>query len=207
MSLGIDPTRPSIVFVGRITRQKGLPYLLRAAERLPADVQLVLCAGAPDTPEIMAEVTGLVELLQASAHRRGLDRPDAAARRARAMLLSSRPPRSCARRSTSRSASSTSRPWPARWRSSGPRPAASPRSSTTASPAAWCRSTRWTTAPAPLATRSSSSPTWPTTLTAVTADPQRARRMGVAGRRRAEDHFSWDAIADRTMDVYRSVTG
>src|SRR3954466_13369281 len=58
-ALGIDPDRPSVVFVGRITRQKGLPYLLRAAERLPADVQLVLCAGAPDTPEIMSEVTGL----------------------------------------------------------------------------------------------------------------------------------------------------
>lgn len=61
---GIDPTRPSVVFVGRITRQKGLPYLLRAAERLPEDVQLVLCAGAPDTPQIMAEVEGLVRGLQ-----------------------------------------------------------------------------------------------------------------------------------------------
>ena len=40
------------MFVGRITRQKGLPYLLRAAARLPPEVQLVLCAGAPDTPEI-----------------------------------------------------------------------------------------------------------------------------------------------------------
>src|SRR5829696_1455384 len=63
-SLGVDPDRPSIVFVGRITRQKGLPYLLRAARSLPADVQLVLCAGAPDTPEIMAEVSRLVKVLQ-----------------------------------------------------------------------------------------------------------------------------------------------
>ncbi|MFG6401312.1 MULTISPECIES: glycogen synthase [unclassified Microbacterium] len=61
---GIDPARPSVVFVGRITRQKGLPYLLRAAEQLPPDVQLVLCAGAPDTPEIMAEVQELVRGLQ-----------------------------------------------------------------------------------------------------------------------------------------------
>jgi starch synthase len=52
------------VFVGRITRQKGLPYLLRAARSLPADVQLVICAGAPDTPEIMDEVTQLVHVLQ-----------------------------------------------------------------------------------------------------------------------------------------------
>ena len=63
-ALGIDPDRPSVVFVGRITRQKGLPYLLRAAAMLPPEVQLVLCAGAPDTPGILAEVTGLVEELQ-----------------------------------------------------------------------------------------------------------------------------------------------
>jgi len=63
-SRGVDPDRPAVVFVGRITRQKGLPYLLRAAKLLPADVQLVLCAGAPDTKEIMAEVTGLVHELQ-----------------------------------------------------------------------------------------------------------------------------------------------
>jgi starch synthase len=63
-ALGIDPDRPTVVFVGRITRQKGLPYLLRALDTLPADVQVVLCAGAPDTPEIMAEVTGLVEDLR-----------------------------------------------------------------------------------------------------------------------------------------------
>jgi len=62
--LGIDVSRPSVVFVGRITRQKGLPYFLRAAERLPADVQVILCAGAPDTPQIMAEVEQLVRGLQ-----------------------------------------------------------------------------------------------------------------------------------------------
>ncbi|MCM3502002.1 glycogen synthase [Microbacterium sp. P26] len=65
-SQGIDPSRPSVVFVGRITRQKGLPYLLRAAEQLPPEVQLVLCAGAPDTPQIMAEVQELVRGLQAT---------------------------------------------------------------------------------------------------------------------------------------------
>ncbi|MBV9831574.1 MAG: glycogen synthase, partial [Marmoricola sp.] len=58
--LGVDPDRPSVIFVGRITRQKGLPLFLRAAAQLPPDVQLVLCAGAPDTREIAAEVSGLV---------------------------------------------------------------------------------------------------------------------------------------------------
>ena len=62
-ALGIDPDRPAVVFVGRITRQKGLPYLLRAAALLPPEVQLVLCAGAPDTKEILAEVeAGMAEL-------------------------------------------------------------------------------------------------------------------------------------------------
>lgn len=61
---GIDPERRSVIFVGRITRQKGLPYLLEAARRLDPDVQLILCAGAPDTPEILEEVQRGVALLQ-----------------------------------------------------------------------------------------------------------------------------------------------
>ncbi|MFD1721031.1 glycogen synthase [Amnibacterium endophyticum] len=63
-SFGVDPDRPTVIFVGRITRQKGLPFLLRAVAQLPPEVQVVLCAGAPDTPEIMAEVSGLVAALQ-----------------------------------------------------------------------------------------------------------------------------------------------
>ena len=54
--LGIDRGRPTVAFVGRITRQKGVSHLLGAAHRFSPDVQLVLCAGAPDTPEIAAEV-------------------------------------------------------------------------------------------------------------------------------------------------------
>ena len=65
-SNGVDPDQRSVVFVGRITMQKGLPYLLKAAAELPADVQLVLCAGAPDTPEILQEVTDLVNQLRKS---------------------------------------------------------------------------------------------------------------------------------------------
>ncbi|MFM6974747.1 MAG: glycogen synthase [Agromyces sp.] len=61
---GVDRGRPTIIFVGRITRQKGLPYLLKAMRQVPSDVQLVLCAGAPDTPEIAAEVADLVAELQ-----------------------------------------------------------------------------------------------------------------------------------------------
>jgi alpha-maltose-1-phosphate synthase len=63
-NLGINPDARSVVFVGRITQQKGLPYLLKAARELPADVQLVLCAGAPDTPEINQTVVDLVAELR-----------------------------------------------------------------------------------------------------------------------------------------------
>jgi alpha-maltose-1-phosphate synthase len=59
--LGIDPALPSILFVGRITRQKGILHLVRAIRHLDAGVQVVLCAGAPDTPEIGAEMAALVE--------------------------------------------------------------------------------------------------------------------------------------------------
>jgi starch synthase len=62
---GVDPGRPSVVFVGRITRQKGVPHLLRAALQVDPEAQLVLCAGQPDTPEIAAEVTGLMEQVRA----------------------------------------------------------------------------------------------------------------------------------------------
>ncbi len=62
--LGMSPERPIVLFVGRITRQKGLPYLLRAAASLEPDVQLVICAGSPDTPELLAEVAELIRQLR-----------------------------------------------------------------------------------------------------------------------------------------------
>lgn len=58
---GIDPARPYILFVGRITRQKGIVHLVRALQHLDPGFQVVLCAGAPDTPEIAAEMKTAVE--------------------------------------------------------------------------------------------------------------------------------------------------
>jgi len=63
---GIDPSRPSVVFVGRVTRQKGLTHLLDAALAIDADAQLVLLAGAPDTPEIGAEIEAKAERVRAT---------------------------------------------------------------------------------------------------------------------------------------------
>jgi starch synthase len=59
--LGVDLNRPIVAFVGRITRQKGVAHLVAAAHKFAPEVQLVLCAGAPDTPEIAAEVTAAVQ--------------------------------------------------------------------------------------------------------------------------------------------------
>jgi starch synthase len=61
--LGVDLGKPIVAFVGRITRQKGVAHLVAAAHQFAPDVQLVLCAGAPDTAEIAAEVTEAVQNL------------------------------------------------------------------------------------------------------------------------------------------------
>lgn len=62
--LGVDPSRPIVAFVGRITRQKGVPHLVKAAQDFDPDIQLILCAGAPDTKEIAEETQGLVDKLR-----------------------------------------------------------------------------------------------------------------------------------------------
>jgi alpha-maltose-1-phosphate synthase len=63
---GVDPGRPSVIFVGRVTRQKGLQVLLRAGEGIDREAQLVICAGHADTAELEAEVAGLARELVAS---------------------------------------------------------------------------------------------------------------------------------------------
>jgi alpha-maltose-1-phosphate synthase len=62
--LGVDPDRPYALFVGRITRQKGVMHLLRAAEQLPEEFGLVLCAGAADTPGERQQVADAVTAMQ-----------------------------------------------------------------------------------------------------------------------------------------------
>ena len=66
----IDPDVPYVLFVGRITRQKGIIHLVRAIRHFQPGVQVVLCAGAPDTPEIATEMAAAVDAARAdSPHR------------------------------------------------------------------------------------------------------------------------------------------
>ncbi len=67
---GIDPARPYLLFVGRITRQKGIIYLVEALQYLDPEIQVVLCAGAPDTPEIATEMREAFS--RVAAHRKHL---------------------------------------------------------------------------------------------------------------------------------------
>ena len=67
---GVDPSTPYVLFVGRITKQKGIIHLVHAIEHLTPGYQVVLCAGAPDTPEIEAEMTTAVK--EASHKRPGV---------------------------------------------------------------------------------------------------------------------------------------
>jgi len=69
LKYGVDTAVPYVLFVGRITRQKGVVHLVDAVKHLPAGMQMVLCAGAPDTPEIAAEMRAGVEVARAAGGR------------------------------------------------------------------------------------------------------------------------------------------
>lgn len=201
---GVDPTRPSVIFVGRITRQKGLPYLLAAARRLAPEVQLILCAGAPDTPEILAEVQAGVAALQ--AERTGviwidrlLSQPELAA------LLSA----------------STTFVCPSVYEPLGivnleamacGLPVVG--TATGGIPEVVADGVTGRLVPIRQVEDGTGTPVEPeqfvadlaAALSAVVADPAAARLMGIAGRRRAEAEFSWASIAERTRALYLELT-
>jgi len=204
-ALGVDPDRPSVVFVGRITRQKGLPYLLRAAAELAPEVQLVLCAGAPDTPEILAEVTAGVEALQ--AERSGVVWIDRMLQqRELATLLSAATVFVC----------------PSIYEPLGivnleAMACGAPvvGTATGGIPEVVADGITGRLVPIEQATDGTGTPTDPDRFVAdlaqrlneVLADPVTARLMGQAGRRRAETEFSWSTIAHRTRAIYNAVLG
>ncbi len=188
---GLDPLRPYVIFVGRITRQKGVPVLLRAAARLDPEAQLVLCAGQPDTPELAAEVTELVTSLQAT--RTGVIWiPEMLPKRDVIQLLSHAIAFAC----------------PSLYEPLGivnleamacgtavvgsrvggiPEVVADGETGLLVPP----------DDPAALAAA----------LNALLRDPARAAAMGLAGRKRAMAEFGWDAIAAQTAALYAELAG
>lgn len=139
-ALGVDPKRPYILFVGRITRQKGIIHLVRSIRHLNPGFQVVLCAGAPDTPEIASEMQQAIAV--AREHHGEIIWIEKMVSRPEAIALYSGAGVFVCPRSTNPSASSTSRPWPVAllwW----PVPwAASRRSWWMARPVIWFRSSR-----------------------------------------------------------------
>ena len=201
--LGIDPDRPAVVFVGRITRQKGLPHLLRACEQLPADVQVILCAGAPDTPEIKTEVEGLVARLREK--RTGvvwieemLPRPELIAVLAASDVFvcpSVYEPLGI----VNLEAMAVGLPVVG--------------SATGGIPDVIVDGETGLLVPIDQVQDGTGTPIDPARfeadlaerLTTLVTDTEAARTMGQAARRRVEEHFAWEAIAQRTMDVYNWV--
>jgi starch synthase len=201
--LGIDPGRPSATFVGRITRQKGLPYLLRAAKLLPADVQLVFLAGAPDTPEIAAEVETLIEELRST--------------RAAVVWVPAMLPKheviQVLSHSTVFVCPSVYEPMGIVNLEAMACETAVVATATGGIPEVVAHGETGLLVPIEQATDGTGTPVdqnrfvadLAAAITEVATDPARARAMGLAGRRRAVEHFAWPAIAERTMDVYRAL--
>jgi starch synthase len=203
--LGVDATRPSVVFVGRITRQKGLPYFLRAAERLPADVQVVLCAGAPDTPQIMAEVEGLVRRLQET--RDGVVWIDRMlSRRELCTILSA---------ATTFVCPSIYEPLGIVNLEAMACGAAVVGTATGGIPEVVVDGVTGRLVPIEQVQDGTGTPLDPDqyvadlarVLTEVVSDPERAAAYGAAGRERATKDFSWGSIADATAALYAEVAG
>jgi starch synthase len=203
-SLGIDPDRPSVVFVGRITRQKGLPYLLRAAAMLPKDVQLILCAGAPDTPEILAEVQAGVAALQ--EERTGVVWID--------RMLSQHDLSAVLTQATTFVCPSVYEPLGIVNLEAMACGAPVVGTATGGIPEVIDDGVTGRLVPIEQLEDGTGTPIDPdrfvsdlaAALTEVVSDPEAARRMGEAGRRRAEAEFGWDRIATRTREIYASLT-
>jgi starch synthase len=200
--IGMSADRPSVTYVGRITRQKGLPYLLRAAASLPPEVQLVLLAGAPDTPEIGAEVAALADELRAT--RDGVIWIAEMLPKAEVIQILSH--------STVFVCPSVYEPMGIVNLEAMACETAVVATATGGIPEVVADGSTGLLVPIEQASDGSGTPLKPEEFVAdlgaalgeLLADPVRAAAMGRAGRARAVAEFSWDSIAERTLDVYRA---
>ncbi|WP_309238276.1 glycogen synthase [Actinoplanes aureus] len=203
--LGIDRGRPSVVFVGRITRQKGLPYLMRACQDLPADAQIILLAGAPDTPEIAAEVEALARDLRAARDPQGVIWVQE--------MLPKQEVIQVLTHATVFVCPSVYEPMGIVNLEAMACETAVVATATGGIPEVVADGETGLLVPIEQVEDGTGTPVHPekfvadlaATLTRVLRDPRLADEMGKAGRRRAVEHFSWSRIAEDTLEVYRSV--
>jgi len=199
---GVDPALPYVLFVGRITRQKGVTHLVEAIQYLPEGTQVVLCAGAPDTPEIAAEMRQKVE--EARRVNPNVVWIEKMVTKLEAIELYSNCSVFCC---------------PSVYEPFG----------IINLEAMACRAPVVASATGgilevvvdgetgylvpfdqdPVTTFPSNPDQFARDLakklSALLADPERAKRFGEAGRKRVEETFAWSAIADQTIDLYREL--
>ena len=203
--LGIDLNRPSVVFVGRITRQKGLPYLMRACHDLPPETQIVLLAGAPDTPEIAAEVEGLAGRLREARDPAGVIWVQE--------MLPKHEVVQVLTHATVFVCPSVYEPMGIVNLEAMACETAVVATATGGIPEVVADGETGLLVPIEQVADGTGTPVDPqrfvadlaATMTKLIKDPARAAAMGLAGRRRAVEHFSWSRIAEDTLEVYRSV--
>jgi alpha-maltose-1-phosphate synthase len=192
---GIDPTRPSVIFVGRITRQKGLAHLLAAARRFDPAIQLVLCAGAPDTAELAADTESTVAAL--SAERTGVVWiRDMLPRAELTALLTAASVFVCPSvyeplGIVNLEAMACETPVVA--------------SAVGGIPEVVADGLTGLLVPQLAVTGEEFEAGLADAVNTLCGDPDRAAAMGRAGRERAVTEFGWDAIARRTVELYRSL--
>jgi starch synthase len=200
---GVDRARPSVVFVGRITRQKGVEYLLRAARAFDPAAQLVLCAGSADTPELGAEVERRVAELRAERDgviwlEQMLPKPEVI------QLLSHATVFACP---------SIYEPLGIVNLEAMACEAAVVATATGGIPEVVGDGATGLLVPIEPGDDGTGAPRDPERfaadfaerVNALVGDPDRANAMGRAGRRRAIDHFSWSMIAEQTSALYASL--
>jgi starch synthase len=193
--LGIDESEPYALFVGRITRQKGLVHLLRAAHLLPAGVQLVLCASAPDEPTVAAEVAAEIDRLR--ARRSGvLWFAEPLSRAQLVTVLSGATVFACP---------SVYEPLGIVNLEAMACGTAVVAGAVGGIPEVVDDGTTGLLVPYDAADPAAFETALGDALGQLVDDPDRAAGLGVAGRRRAEEEFGWPTVARRTLEVYRSV--
>jgi starch synthase len=193
--LGVDLSRPYVTFVGRITRQKGVPHLLRAGLQLDPSVQLVLLAGAADTPELKAETDALVDELKAS--RDGV------------FIVSEMLPREEVRQVLTHALAFCC---PSIYEPLGivNLEAMACETAVVASAVGGIPDVVVDGETGTLVPYDENDPTTferqlAEGINALVANPAKAEAMGKAGRSRAISDFGWDAVANRTVELYQSL--